>query len=82
MEGDVALPPLDEFQIDEFAIGIEFGDESIVIGGLRLAVDARDVIALLEWIMYKAIGRLQFRYGDLGAEWADDGLGERPNARR
>jgi hypothetical protein len=79
MEDDVALPALDEFQIEEFAFGIEFGDESVVIGGLRLAVDARDVIALLEGIMYKALGRLQFRYGDLGAEWTDDHNGYDPD---
>ena len=55
MEGDVALPALDEFQIEEFAIGIEFGDESVVIGGLRLAVDARDEIALLERIIARKL---------------------------
>ena len=58
---------------------IELGDEPVVIGGLWLAVDARDEIALFEGIMHKAIGRLQFRYGDLGAERADDHNGHDPD---
>src|SRR6266850_395236 len=79
MEGDFALSTLDEFQIEEFAVRIELGDEPVVIGGLRLAVDVRDEIAFLEGIMHKAIGRLQFRYGDLGAERADDHNGYDPD---
>ena len=58
---------------------IELGDEPVVIGGLRLAVDARDEIALLEGIIHKAIGRLKFRDGDLGAERADNHNGYDPD---
>lgn len=46
MEDDVVFSSLDKFQIDEFAIGIELGDEAVVIGDFGLAVYARNEIAL------------------------------------
>jgi hypothetical protein len=79
MEGDVALPALDEFQIEEFAVRIELGDEPVVIGGLRISIDARDEIALLEGIIHKTIRGLEFRHGDLGADRADDHQGYDPD---
>ena len=79
MEGDVVFPALDEFEIQEFAVRIELGDESIVIGGLCLTVDARDEIALLDGIIHKAVGRLEFGHSDLGAERTDDHNGYDPD---
>lgn len=58
---------------------VELGDEAVVVGGLRLAVHARDEIVLLDGIVDEAIGRLQFRYGDLGVEWAGDHKGRDPD---
>jgi hypothetical protein len=75
MENDVVLPSLDKFQIEEFAIGIELGDESVVVGGFRLAIHTRDEIAFFDGIVDEAIGRLQFRHGDLGAERFSDHKG-------
>ncbi len=79
VEDDISLPALDEFEIQEFSVRIEFGDKSVVIGSLRLTVDARDEIALLDGIIHEAIGRLEFRHGNLGAEWADDHKGYGPD---
>jgi hypothetical protein len=70
---------LDKFQIEEFAMGIELGDEAVVVGSLCLAVHTRDVIALLEGIVDEAIRRLQFRHGDLGIERAGDHKGDNPD---
>jgi len=51
---------------------IELGNESVIVGGFRIAVHARDEITLLDRIVDKTIGRLKFRYGDLGVEWAGE----------
>jgi riboflavin synthase alpha subunit len=72
MESDVVLPSLDKFQTKEFAIGIELGDESVVVGGLRLAVYARDEIVFLERIVDETVRRLQLSDRDLGVERAGD----------
>src|SRR6476660_5920948 len=79
MEDDISLPALDEFEIQEFSMRIEFGDKSVVVGGLRLTVDARDEIALLDGITHEAIGRLELRHGNLGTEWADNHKGYDPD---
>ena len=79
MEGDVVLPSLDKLQIEEFAVLIELSDESVVVGGLRFAVHARDEIVFLNGVVDEAVGRLQFRHGDLGAERADDHQGNDPD---
>src|SRR6185295_124222 len=79
MENDVTLPALNEFKIQEFPVRIELGDKSVVIGGLCLAVDVRDEIAIRDGIIHETIGRLEFCHGDLGAERADDHNGYDPD---
>jgi hypothetical protein len=82
MERDVVLSPLNEFQIQEFAVVIELGDESVVVGSLRLAVHARNEIVLLDGIVDEAIGGLQFRHGDLSIERASDDKRDHPDKPR
>src|SRR5215813_11062923 len=79
MKGHVTFSALDEFKIQELAMRIELGDKSVVISGLRITVDARNEIALFEGIIHKAIGRLEFRHGDLGAERANERNGYDPD---
>ena len=60
-------------------MGIEFGDKSIVVCGLCLAVHARDEIVFFKGIADEAIRRLQFSDRDLGVKGAGDHQGHDPD---